>query len=182
MFLENNIIKLRAPEPEDLELLYEWENDPSIWLVSNTRGPYSRFQLRQYLSEPHTNIYDDKQLRLMIDSKNENKTIGTVDLFDFDPHNERIALGLYVASSYQGNGFAKEALYLTEEYVFKFLKINQLYVHIADGNTASTSMFRKEHFEHTGTLKNWIKNYDSYSDLLIFQQFRNDYLNRKTSQ
>ena len=47
--LESAIIRLRAPEPEDLELLYKWENDTSLWLAGNTRAPYSRFQLKQYI-------------------------------------------------------------------------------------------------------------------------------------
>jgi len=42
-------VRLRSLEPEDLELLYLWENDPSIWKVSNTLVPFSRFILRQYL-------------------------------------------------------------------------------------------------------------------------------------
>ena len=34
-------IKLRALEPEDLELLYQWENNDSYWLISNTVSPFS---------------------------------------------------------------------------------------------------------------------------------------------
>ena len=47
--LENRSISLRAPEPEDLDLLYLWENEPSIWHVSGTLTPFSRYILKQYL-------------------------------------------------------------------------------------------------------------------------------------
>ena len=30
-FLEDEVIRLRALEPEDLELLYRWENDSALW-------------------------------------------------------------------------------------------------------------------------------------------------------
>jgi len=40
-------IILRALEPEDLELLYEWENDMANWLISNTLAPFSRFTLKR---------------------------------------------------------------------------------------------------------------------------------------
>ena len=36
-FLNNDRIYLRAVEPEDLDIMYEMENDPSMWDISNLR-------------------------------------------------------------------------------------------------------------------------------------------------
>ena len=44
---------LRALEPEDLEFVYKVENDESVWEVSNTNAPYSRFLIKEYLSLIH---------------------------------------------------------------------------------------------------------------------------------
>ncbi|MFI0492126.1 MAG: GNAT family N-acetyltransferase, partial [Flavobacterium sp.] len=41
--LKGDNIYLRALEPNDLEFVYAMENDQSIWEVSNTQTPYSRF-------------------------------------------------------------------------------------------------------------------------------------------
>ena len=38
-------IRLRAIEPEDLDLLYQIENDSSLWDVGTTNVPYSRYTL-----------------------------------------------------------------------------------------------------------------------------------------
>lgn len=170
-FLENDKIVLRAVEPEDLELLYRWENDSSIWIAGNTRAPYSRYQLKNYISHSPTDIYESKQIRLMIVSKIENKTVGTVDLFDFDIHNSRIALGLYVAEEYSGRGMATESLKIVEDYVFNFLKINQLYVQIIESNLVSRKLFENDYELH-GKLKNWIKTPANYEDVLTYQKFR----------
>ena len=78
-------IKLRALEPEDLELLYEWENNNSYWVFSNTVTPFSKYTLKRYLENSHKNIFETGQLRLMIELASDKKTIGTIDLFDFDP-------------------------------------------------------------------------------------------------
>ncbi|HQB37303.1 MAG TPA: N-acetyltransferase, partial [Bacteroidales bacterium] len=59
-------IRLRALEPEDLEILYEWENNGSFWLISNTMTPFSKYTLKRYLENSHKNIYETGQLRLMI--------------------------------------------------------------------------------------------------------------------
>ena len=179
MLLENENILLRAVEPEDLDRLYIWENNSQLWDVGNTRNPYSRFVLKQYIVDSDKDIYETKQLRLMIVSKKTAETVGTVDLFDFEIHNSRIALGLFVDVAFQGKGFAKASLRLVEEYVFEYLKINQLYCHISQNNTASIRMFEQENFEKTGILKQWVKTIEGYEDIILFQQFRADYIKQK---
>lgn len=175
---ENEHIRLRAVEPEDLDRLYTWENNSQLWDAGNTRNPYSRFVLKQYIINSDKDIYENKQLRLMIFSLKSGETVGTVDLFDFDIHNSRMALGLFVDARFQGKGFAKESLRLVEEYVFGYLKINQLYCHIAEHNAASMQMFEQEHYKKTGLLKDWIKTANGFENIVLFQQFRDVYLNR----
>ena len=181
MLLENENIILRAVEPEDLDRLYIWENNSQLWDVGNTRNPYSRFVLKQYIVDSDKDIYETKQLRLMMVSKVTGETVGTVDLFDFEIHNSRIALGLFVDAAFQGKGFAKASLKLVEEYVFDYLKINQLYCHIAQNNTASIRMFEQENFEKTGILKQWVKTIEGFENIILFQQFRPDYIKQKTA-
>ena len=38
-------VRLRALEPEDLDILYRYENDSSLWEVGTTIAPFSRKQL-----------------------------------------------------------------------------------------------------------------------------------------
>ena len=82
-------IRLRALEPEDLELLYEWENDNSYWAISNTVSPFSRYTLKRYIENSHKTIFETGQLRLMIEHIEDKITIGTIDVFEFDPFHKR---------------------------------------------------------------------------------------------
>ena len=41
-WLDGRRVRLRALEPEDLEALYGWENDPATWEQGCTLAPYSR--------------------------------------------------------------------------------------------------------------------------------------------
>jgi len=175
---ENENIRLRAVEPEDLDRLYAWENNTQLWDVGNTRNPYSRYILKQYIVNSDKDIYESKQLRLMMVSVKTGDTVGTVDLFDFDIHNSRIALGLYVDAAFQGKGYARESLHLVEEYLFDYLKINQLYCHIAENNTASMRMFEQEKYEKTGLLRDWIKTANGFENIVVFQQFKEIYAER----
>ena len=86
--LESSNIKLRALEPEDLDFLLQTENNTSLWEVSNTIIPFSRYILTQYLANAHQDVFEAKQLRLIIE--HQQKPIGMIDLFDFDPQHHTI--------------------------------------------------------------------------------------------
>ena len=59
-------VRLRAMEPEDLELLYQIENEPELWQVGCTNVPYSRYLLRDFITRSTGDIYTDKQVRLCL--------------------------------------------------------------------------------------------------------------------
>ena len=49
--LKGKHIYLRALEPEDLEFIHTIENDESLWELSNTITPYSKFLIKQYMEQ-----------------------------------------------------------------------------------------------------------------------------------
>lgn len=163
-------ISLRALEPEDLELLYEWENNDSYWTISNTLTPFSKFTLKRYLENSHKNIYETGQLRLMIDHISDKVTIGTIDIFDFDAFHKRAGLGILIANqTYRRKGYAAMSLTYLIDYCFKTLQLHQLYCHILANNCESMDLFKKHGFVQTGIRKDWIKTSDGYIDEYIFQ-------------
>lgn len=173
-FLENENIMLRALEPEDLEILYLWENDTQLWIHGNTLSPYSKLALREYISETQNqDIYQAKQLRLMIVNKEDNTVAGTIDLYDFDPHNSKIGIGILVDQKYRQKNIATQTLKIIEEYVFIFLQIKQLYAYISIENIKSIATFEKCGYKKSGTLKNWICNNSIYKDVYIYQLLNN---------
>jgi diamine N-acetyltransferase len=168
--LEDNYIRLRPLEPEDLELLYKWENDASLWTLGGTVSPYSYYILKKYISESHKNIYEQRQQRLMIVCKEDAQTVGMVDLYDFDPHNSRAGVGILIDAKYQGKGYAGKAVNLIINYAFSFLKLHQLYVHIPVDNTISRKLFTSCGFEDSGILREWNSVLEGYSDVCILQR------------
>ena len=136
-------ISLRKIEPTDLPFLYQWENDASAWADGANHNPLSQQDLREYISSTTGDIYKDGQLRLVIQSVSpqDGLTIGCVDLFDFDPRNRRVALGMYIAPEHRGKGVGHETLAKIEEYAFDFLHLRCLYAVIAQNNTACSAIF-----------------------------------------
>ena len=149
-------IYLRALEPEDLEFVYAIENNESVWEVSNTQTPYSRFLIKQYLENAHQDIYEAKQLRLAICLNDSQKAIGLIDLFDFDPKNSRAGIGLVIADLASRNkGIGSEALELVINYSFQQLQLHQLYANIGSDNEISLQLFTKFGFQKIGIKKDW---------------------------
>ncbi len=158
-------LNLRALEPEDLELLYLWENDTDIWNVSNTLVPVSRYILKKYLENIHKDIYETKQLRLIIQLRENNRAIGAIDLFDFDPYHKRAGIGILIADkSDRRKGYAGEALNILVSYAFNTLDLHVVYCTISTQNNASLELFRQAGFEITGTRKQWIWDGDKFRD------------------
>jgi diamine N-acetyltransferase len=165
-------ILLRAVEPSDVDLLYKWENDTSIWCLSNTITPLSKFTLEKYIVNAHLDIYATKQLRLMIDLINHsenNKTIGCIDLFDFDPNNKRAGIGILINKKQRNKGYASEALELIIKYSFNTLKLHQLYCNISIDNDLSLKLFKKYDFQIIGVKKQWMQINNKWKDEYMLQ-------------
>jgi diamine N-acetyltransferase len=163
-------INLRALEPEDLELLYEWENNSTYWTIRNTVTPYSKYTLKRYMENSHKSIYETGQLRLMIEIIDGKKAVGTIDIFDFDPFHKRAGLGILIADEeHRRKGYASMALKCLINYCFKTLQLHQLYCNILANNCESMDLFKKQGFVQTGIKKDWIKTSEGYLDEYMFQ-------------
>ena len=113
MNIEGRTIRLRAVEPGDVDLMYEWENDCDIWPVSGTTEPFSRHQLERFV-ERHQDIVGvlcDGQLRLIIETLLSSKPVGAIDLFEYDPIHRRAGIGILIyEQSDRGRGYASDAV------------------------------------------------------------------------
>ena len=175
-YLKNKNISLRAPEPEDLELLYEWENNTSVWQAGNTTSPFSKYILKQFIENSHKDIYETRQQRFMIDlqSKTPVQTIGTIDLFDYDPFHERAGIGILIMNKeFRQIGYASEALQALVNYSFEILRLHQLFANVEVENTASLKLFEKHGFRITGEKKEWNKTPAGRKDEYFLQLINN---------
>jgi diamine N-acetyltransferase len=169
--LLGDTIRLRALEPHDVDTLYKWENDTSIWKASNTITPFSRFVLEQYIASSHQDLHTNKQLRLMITTR-DGRDVGAIDLFDFDPLHMRAGVGILVDTEDRGKGYASEALTLLIQYCFHTLHLHQMYCNVTVDNEDSVMLFQKHKFLITGIKKDWIRVGDIFLDELTMQLVR----------
>ena len=166
-------IELRPVEPEDLDLLLDWENNRENWEVSGTLLPFSRDLMRRYIENTYLSIYQTGQLRLIIQLKDSGKAIGTLDIFDFDPFHKRAGVGVLIAdASLRNNGLASESLALLKAYCFDHLDINQLFCNVLTDNKGSLKLFEKVGFAISGCKKEWVRGSKGFQDEYFLQLIR----------
>lgn len=163
-------IKLRPIEPEDLDYLYKIENDKRLWDVGETNMPYSRYALHEYVASCPTDIYTDKQLRLMIISP-EGRTVGIIDLMNFNPRHQRAEIGIVVDKLHRRCGYAQAAIEEMKNYSKEVIHLHQLYAIVSKDNVYSIELFQQSGFKATATLRDWLFNGSDFHDAILFQYF-----------
>ena len=168
--LRSDLICLRALEKSDLDFLYQLENDPVIWGVSDTLAPVSRHMLRRYLDHAAADWHEVRQLRLIICAAADERPVGTLDFFNYEPLHQRAGVGITVLAAERRCGFAAAALALVVDYARHTLRLHQLHCTVAAGNTASLRLFRAAGFRRVGTRRDWLRTAAGWQDAAEFQR------------
>lgn len=161
------IVKLRALEPEDLEILYTIENNPSEWNVGATNVPYSRYVLRDYIANTTSDIYADRQLRLMV-TNDSGDTVGIADLVNFEPRHLRAEIGIVILDRYRRHGYGEAALQKLITYARSILHLHQLYAIVTVSNTSCIRLFDKLEFKDSHCLRKWLFGDHGFEDAVMF--------------
>lgn len=182
MNLEGRICRLRAVEPRDVDTMYAWENDTEIWAVSGTTAPYSRELLERFVEQQQFDIWQTRQVRLMIEPILEadalspcpatgSLPVGALDLFEFDPQHRRAGVGILVHDPAQrGKGYAADALTVACEYAREVLGLHQLWCSVGAENAASLSLFRHAGFSEIGIKRDWQWTAYGFRDEVLMQK------------
>lgn len=169
MILTGVNVKLRAMEPNDLEAMYQWENDTSLWHLNDNATPFSRRTLSE-LIDRQNDIFANGQLRMIIDHADLG-AIGAIDLYDLNPLQRRAGVGILVhQAQHRGLGFGTDALRVLSEYAFRRLGLWQLYADIPVSNAASMQLFTAVGFAVSGRRLQWVRSEDGTMEDVWFVQ------------
>lgn len=168
--LTGRLVTLRAVEPGDLDMLFMLENDPGRTQSSFTTAPASRQQIWEYINNYQADIFAEKQLRLVIVDNESGRSVGAVDISDFDARDRRGFVGIAIIEGERGKGFALDALDILNDFASQTLGMHQLAAVVSVDNAASRALFDAAGYRTAGRLRSWIRNGRSYTDVLIYQR------------
>ncbi len=165
-------IFLRAPEPEDLDWLYGIENNSELWSVGSVNAPYSRFALKEYIAACSNDIFETKQMRFVISTKDGQENIGLIDIFNFSALDSRAEVGIALLSEHQGKGYAGEALELLEQYAQNHLRLRLLYAKMSPArHERSLKLFLANGYVRHATLPAWHFFDGKFEDVAVVCKF-----------
>ena len=99
------------------------------------------------------------------------RTVGTVDLFEYDPLNSRAGLGILIYGMQdRRQGYARDAVETLCAYARTRLRMHQLWCCVGADNEASLRLFREAGFRETGTKRDWLWTPEGYRDEIMFQK------------
>ena len=100
----------------------------------------------------------------------EDALVGVVELTDYDPLNERCAIGIWVRPELRGRGYGK-AMVAELVQMVKKIGIHTLYALVGVNNMASRRVFESAGFMMRGRLKDWenLPKCPGFGDAWFFQ-------------
>lgn len=164
-------VTLRAPEPEDLELLYTIENDTEIWDTSSATVNYSRYAIKQYLAGQPQEIMIAGEVRLIITDSETEEAVGVIDLTNYSATDRSAEIGIALLKSERGKGYGQAAIKEIERYATRFYNLRMLYARTsADNTSAAKNLFLACKYIPVATLPEWHFNQGRYEDLTVFKK------------
>ena len=102
----------------------------------------------------------------------EGKSVGILDLFNYNANDGRAEVGISILKSERGKGIATQALKKLEQHARRLLNLHQLYALVStSANPSSNRVFEKSGYKNIATLPQWHFINGSFEDISVFQLF-----------
>ncbi len=153
---------------ENLKLFATNENDEELKrLITDYSDISPLSEVRLYPEEmPNKQIFRIEE---------ENMLIGEISLRTIKWYNRKAQVSIFIAQSFQGQGYGKKALHTLIQYAFNTINLERLEAEIVAFNPYSEKLFISCGFQKEGCLRK-AKYFDgSYYDILCYGLLREEY-------
>lgn len=157
---------LRPLEPEDLDQLYLYRNDPEVmhWLGGFSAG-YSHADLEQWLIS-HRNRRDE--VLWAVASRPEDRCIGHVGLYQIDHRSRKAEFAILIGDAdQQGKGIGKEVTKAVLAYGFDELNLHRITLSAIATNDRAIHLYASLGFTQEGLLREDVFREGRYIDVVL---------------
>lgn len=168
--MPDNLV-LKVVEKTDLDFLHRLYNDPDVMYFWFREPFYSKVRLEESFNKSKEN---NKMKSFILQDNDE--SVGIVELLDVDYVHRKAEFAIIIDPLQQGKGYAFKATRLAQDYAFKTLNINKLYL-IADvKNEKAIHVYEKAGFVKEAVLKDEYFVGGEYHSITYMSCFQDDYL------
>ena len=177
--LETKRLILRKLTPDDVEDLREWLGLDIVYKYWGR--PANKEEKNPELMfidpRPHVKRKPSHDFKWGIESKENNKIIGIIEVFDVE--NDRLGKVAYrVDPACWNQGVCTEALTKVVDFIFSETALDRLHAEADVENTASNAVLKKCGFTHEGCIRNG-KMAGSYCTYNIYGYIRDDFKSQR---
>ncbi len=170
-YMMSGKVELRVLEKDDLEFIYQLNNNPEIMLFW-FEEPYKSMT---YLEKMYEKSIENKDVRQFIIKKGDEK-IGYVGIYSIDPIHRKAEFGIMIDPKHQGYGYASTATRLAIDYAFATLNLHKLYLIVDCINEKAIHVYEKMGFKVEGVLKEEYFVNGKFHDVSMMSIFQGEYL------
>ncbi len=99
----------------------------------------------------------------------DDRPVGCVELYNYDPINRRAAVGIVVSNEYRHQGHGSAMIQALSDFCRQNTSLHQIYADIAATNAPSIHIFQKAGYIHCATLTDWVVRSDKFIDTYRYQ-------------
>ncbi len=164
--LEGKLVRLRAREPEDEPLLFQWFNDPEVTQYLTLRYPLSHAQEAEFIAKSATISYDHASFG--VETIAEKRLIGGVGLEHVSPENRGAVLGIAIGDKqFWDGGFGTDAMRVLCRFGFAMMNLHRIELEVFAENARAVHVYEKVGFRIEGTRRQASFKFGRYQDLHV---------------
>lgn len=173
-FLQAERVVFRPYCEDDLDLIFEWFNNPVVtYYMFTGQRPQTKAALREFLEK---DIQSEKNVLFMVVDKESKQTIGVVGLYDIHPTAHKAEMRIIIGNKdFWGKGYGTEVTELITYYGFDRLNLNKIYLGFTEENKRAAGAYEKAGYTREGVLKEDIYRNSQYYDSVRMAILRKDY-------
>lgn len=150
MEFADEVIRLRAIEPQDLETLRKWINDPETASYLAMSWPVSMRDQQDWFER----LGKDSGRKKFAIELIHGEHIGLLSLTNIDHINRSVEIGITIGvADYRGKGLASRALRLAVHVLFTHFNYHRIWAEILETNAACLHLFKHAGFDQEGVLR-----------------------------
>ena len=164
--LEGRLVRLRAREPEDEPLLYQWFNDPEVTQHLSLRYPLSHAQEKDFIEATARIGYNSASFG--VETLAERHLIGGLELGEVSPENRSAMLGIAIGDKeFWNGGYGTDALRVLCRFGFEMMNLHRIELEVYADNARAIHVYEKVGFQTEGTRRQAVFTFGRYQDVRV---------------
>ncbi len=164
--LTGKLVRLRKPEPGDLDRVVRWMNDAEVTHFIAARYPYSALQEAQWIERMSTQPPSEGVL-LAIERLDDGRHIGNLGLARVEWEDRRASVGIAIGEKdCWGHGYGTDAMQTLLRFAFDAMNLHRVTLDVHASNARAIASYEKTGFIREGALRQAHYQQGRYEDLV----------------